>query len=262
MHRPFRRRRLAPAALVAVLALAGAASAQVVQLPPNGQVNDDPAVGIDPNQDAGVSDVVGGALDATKPAVPWGTFEQKVGSSQQIFVRVFKNGAWQTQGQSLNIQANQEAEASVDRLRRHRAHRAVDVVVRAQQRHPRRQDADLRQPLQRGRQHLDPRGPGPRAPEPRALAEHPHQPGRREPGAGRRGGQGRRRSRAVGGMAGDRRRRRQEPDLRLARRQAERLRRLHAERQRTASRTSAGSRSVSSASTPRRWTSAPTAIRP
>ena len=77
MHRPFWRRRLAPAALVAVLALAGAASAQVVQLPPNGQVNDDPAVGIDPNQDAGVSDVVGGALDATKPAVPWGTFEQK-----------------------------------------------------------------------------------------------------------------------------------------------------------------------------------------
>jgi len=115
MQHPFRRRRLAPAALVAVLALAGAASAQVVQLPPNGQVNDDPAIGIDPNQDAGVSDVVGGALDATKPAVPWGTFEQKVGSSQQIFVRAFKNGAWQTQGQSLNIQANQEAEApSID----------------------------------------------------------------------------------------------------------------------------------------------------
>ena len=115
MQRPFRRRRLAPAALVAVLALAGAASAQVVQLPPNGQVNDDPAIGIDPNQDAGVSDVVGGALDATKPAVPWGNFEQKVGSSQHIFVRAFKNGAWQTQGQSLNIQANQEAEApSID----------------------------------------------------------------------------------------------------------------------------------------------------
>jgi hypothetical protein len=115
MHRPFGRRRLAPAALVAVLALAGAASAQVVQLPPNGQVNDDPAVGIDPNQDAGVSDVVGGALDATKPAVPWGTFEQKSGTSQQVFVRVFKNGAWQTQGQSLNIQANQVGEGpSID----------------------------------------------------------------------------------------------------------------------------------------------------
>ena len=75
MHRPFRRRRLAPAALVAVLALAGAASAQVVQLPPNGQVNDDPAIGIDPNQDASVSDVVGGALDATKPAGEWQTFD-------------------------------------------------------------------------------------------------------------------------------------------------------------------------------------------
>ena len=98
-----------------MLALAGAASAQVVQQPPNGQVNDDPAIGIDPNQDAGVSDVVGGALDATKPRVPWGTFEQKSGTSQQIFVRAFKNGAWQTQGQSLNIQANQEGEApSID----------------------------------------------------------------------------------------------------------------------------------------------------
>jgi len=115
MKWPFGRWRLASAALLATLAFAGVASAQLVQLPPNDQVNNDPALGIDPNQDAGVSDVVGGALDATKPAVPWGTFEQKVGSAQHIFVRAFKNGAWQTQGQSLNIQANQEAEApSID----------------------------------------------------------------------------------------------------------------------------------------------------
>ena len=261
MHRPFGRRRLAPAALVAVLALAGAASAQVVQLPPNGQVNDDPAVGIDPNQDAGVSDVVGGALDATKPAVPWGTFEQKSGTSQQIFVRAFKNGAWQTQGQSLNIQANQVAEGpSIDFAGTGRTvpwtswyEPNSDIPGGKTQIFASRFNA--------AQQHVDPRGPGPRAAEPRALAEHPHRPGRREPGARRRGGQGRRRPGAVGRVAGDRRRRRQEPDLRLARRQAERLHRRSRRAPTTASRASAGSRSASSASTPRRWTSAPTAIR-
>ena len=116
MSRLFRRRRFAPAVLVAVLAFAGTASAAVVGLPADGtQVNDDPAVGIDPNQDAGVSDVVGGSLVPGAPNVPWAAFEQKTGSSQQIFVRAFKNGRWVTQGQSLNIQANQEAEApSID----------------------------------------------------------------------------------------------------------------------------------------------------
>src|SRR4051794_15031626 len=116
MSRLFRRRRVAPAVLVAVLAFAGTASAAVVGLPADHtQVNDDPAVGIDPNQDAGVSDVVGGSLVPGAPNVPWGAFEQKSGTSQQIFVRAFKNGRWVTQGQSLNIQANQEAEApSID----------------------------------------------------------------------------------------------------------------------------------------------------
>ena len=116
MSRLFHRRRLAPAVLVAVLAFAGTASAAVVGLPADGtQVNDDPAVGIDPNQDAGVSDVVGGSLVPGAPNVPWAAFEQKTGPSQQIFVRAFKNGRWVTQGQSLNIQSNQEAEApSID----------------------------------------------------------------------------------------------------------------------------------------------------
>ena len=102
--------------LVAVLALTGTASAAVVGLPADGtQVNDDPAVGIDPNQDAGVSDVVGGSLVPGAPNVPWAAFEQKTGPSQQIFVRAFKNGRWVTHGQSLNVQANQEAEApSID----------------------------------------------------------------------------------------------------------------------------------------------------
>ena len=87
-----------------------------VGLPPDGsQVNNDPANGIDPNQDAGVSDIVGGSLAAGGPRVPWGTFEQKSGSSQQIFVRAFKDGQWVTQGKSLNIDPNAEAEApSID----------------------------------------------------------------------------------------------------------------------------------------------------
>src|SRR4051794_28934572 len=112
----FRRRRVAPAVLVGVLAITGTASAAVVGLPSDGtQVNDDPAVGIDRNQDAGVSDVVGGSLVPGAPNVPWAAFEQKTGTSQQIFVRAFKNGRWVTQGRSLNIQANQEAEApSID----------------------------------------------------------------------------------------------------------------------------------------------------
>jgi hypothetical protein len=42
--------------------------------------------------------------------VPWATFEQKSGSSQQIFVRAFKNGQWVTQGRSLNISPDVEAE--------------------------------------------------------------------------------------------------------------------------------------------------------
>ena len=116
MSRPFRRRRLAPAALVAVLALTGTASAAVVGLPADGtQVNDDPAVGIDPHQDAGASDVVGGSLVPGAPNVPWAAFEQKSGSSQQIFVRAFKGGRWITQGRSLNLDQAQEAEApSID----------------------------------------------------------------------------------------------------------------------------------------------------
>ena len=116
MTRQFRRRRVAPAVLVALLAITGTASAAVVGLPADGsQVNDDPAVGIDPGQDAGLSDVVGGSLVPGTPNVPWAAFEQKTGASQQIFVRAFKNGRWVTQGQSLNIQSNQEAEApSID----------------------------------------------------------------------------------------------------------------------------------------------------
>jgi hypothetical protein len=101
--------------VAAALVAAGSAGA-VIGLPSDGsQVNNDPAAGIDPNQNAGVSDVVGGSLAAGGPRVPWATFEQKSGDSQQIFVRKFVNGQWVTQGPSLNIDPGVEAEApSID----------------------------------------------------------------------------------------------------------------------------------------------------
>ena len=75
-----------------VLLAASSALADLVGLPASGvQVNSDPAVGNDPGQSAGASDVVGGSL-AGGARVPWATFEQKSVSSQQIFVRAFKNG--------------------------------------------------------------------------------------------------------------------------------------------------------------------------
>src|SRR5437667_5091684 len=103
---------------VEALVLAPPASAAFVSLPANGaQVNADPPNSIDPNQDAGLVDVAGGTVVAGKVQVPWATFEQRLGSSQQIFVRAFKNGAWVTQGSpaSLNIDPTVEAEApSID----------------------------------------------------------------------------------------------------------------------------------------------------
>jgi hypothetical protein len=108
-------RRATLAGAAAALVAAGTAGA-VIGLPSDGsQVNNDPAAGIDPNQNAGVSDVVGGSLAAGGPRVPWATFEQKAGSAQRIFVRAFKNGQWVTQGPSLNIDQNVEAEGpSID----------------------------------------------------------------------------------------------------------------------------------------------------
>ena len=109
---------LATVATAIALVLAATATAAFVGLPADGsQVNNDPANGIDPNQDAGVSDVQGGTVVAGNLQVPWATFEQKSGTSQQIFVRAFKGGAWVTQGfpASLNIDPTVHAEApSVD----------------------------------------------------------------------------------------------------------------------------------------------------
>src|SRR5438093_12267643 len=113
------RRTIAGLGALSVLLAAPATRAGFLPLPANGsQVNNDLANAIDPNQDAGVSDVAGGAVTAGKVPVPWATFEQKVADGeQQIFVRAFKNGAWVTQGfpASLNIDPTQEAEApSID----------------------------------------------------------------------------------------------------------------------------------------------------
>ncbi len=109
-------RRTALAGITATLLAAGTAGA-VVGLPSDGsQVNNDPASGIDPNQNAGVSDIVGGSLVAGGPRVPWATFEQSAGNgAQRIFVRAFKGGKWVTQGPSLNIDPNVEAQGpSID----------------------------------------------------------------------------------------------------------------------------------------------------
>src|SRR5436309_8747868 len=113
------RRTIAGLAVLSVLLAAPATRAGFLPLPANGsQVNNDLANAIDPNQDAGVSDVTGGAVTAGKVPVPWATFEQKAADGeQQIFVRAFKNGAWVTQGSpaSLNIDPTEEAEApSID----------------------------------------------------------------------------------------------------------------------------------------------------
>src|SRR5438552_1791912 len=105
---------LLSAAIVLVFA---AATGAFIGLPSDGsQVNNDPANGIDPARDAGLSDVVGGSL-AGGVNVPWTAFEQKTAGEQQVFVRAFKGGQWVTQGKpaSLNIDPAQEAEApSID----------------------------------------------------------------------------------------------------------------------------------------------------
>ena len=82
MHtRNSRRARIALAGTV--VALAAAAPAAAFQaLPPGGQVNDDPAAGINKavsvsGEDPTNADVVGGALTAGKPAVPWAIFRQQ-----------------------------------------------------------------------------------------------------------------------------------------------------------------------------------------
>ena len=89
-----------------VAVLAGAGSAVALQgLPPGVQVNNDALAGINPALSVGSdepanADVVGGALTAGKPAVPWSVFRQTEASPahDQIFSRSFAGGAWTTRG--------------------------------------------------------------------------------------------------------------------------------------------------------------------
>ena len=107
----FRQRRAVVAALVVAASATGSALA-FVGLPGDGtQVNSDAAAGIDPARSAGIADVAGGSLDATKAAVPWAVFEQATASQQQIFARSFADGTWTTRGGSLNVDQAQDGEA-------------------------------------------------------------------------------------------------------------------------------------------------------
>ena len=120
-----------------MVALATAGSALAFQgLPPGVQVNDDLASGI--NKTISVSgegptnaDVVGGALTAGKPEVPWAVFRQQETNGappphDQVFARSFAGGAWTTRGKgtvggrssaspqfsgSLNFDQSQDGEA-------------------------------------------------------------------------------------------------------------------------------------------------------
>jgi hypothetical protein len=99
--------RIALAAAIIALASAGPAYA-LQELPPGGQVNDDLAAGIDKTisvggEDPTNADVVGGALTAGKPAVPWAVFRQQETNGSppphdQIFSRSFAAGSWLTRG--------------------------------------------------------------------------------------------------------------------------------------------------------------------
>ncbi len=101
---------------VVALACSGGAYASIVGLPSGTQINNDPP-SIDPAQNAGLVDLTSGSLVAGNPRVPWATFSQAFGASQQIFVRAFKGGSWQTEGfpESLNEDPTQVAQApSID----------------------------------------------------------------------------------------------------------------------------------------------------
>lgn len=133
-------RRVLPfVAFVALLIGAGSAVA-FQQLPAGVQVNDDPAAGINPaisvaGEDPTNADLVGGALVAGKPAVPWAIFRQRETSASsppadQVFSRSFAAGVWTTRGigtvggrssaspqfgASLNFDQGQDGEApSID----------------------------------------------------------------------------------------------------------------------------------------------------
>jgi hypothetical protein len=103
--RRMRGKRIALLGAILALLVTGSAWAAFQGLPAdNSQVNNDATAGIDPTQsvsggDPTNADVVGGALTAGKPAVPWAIFQQQENAaSDQVFVRSFANGVWTTRG--------------------------------------------------------------------------------------------------------------------------------------------------------------------
>ncbi len=128
-----RKLRAAVATTAVALATAGTAAAALQGLPSGAQVNDDAAAGINKalnvsGEDPANADVVGGALTAGKPAVPWAVFRQQEagGDKDQVFSRSFAGGAWTTRGNgtvggrssaapkfqgSLNFDQGQDGEA-------------------------------------------------------------------------------------------------------------------------------------------------------
>jgi hypothetical protein len=97
-------RRIALLAFIVFLGLAASAVAAFQELPTGGQVNDDPAAGINKtlsvgSQDPTNADVVGGALNAGSAAIPWAIFRQATAAGHdQVFSRSFAGGAWMTRG--------------------------------------------------------------------------------------------------------------------------------------------------------------------
>jgi hypothetical protein len=97
----------------------GSAYGAFVGLPLSGaQVNNDGSA-IDPAQSVDRSDLTTGSLISGAARAPWATFDQPAagGGPGQIFVRAFKNGAWQDEGfpESLNFSTSQSADSpSID----------------------------------------------------------------------------------------------------------------------------------------------------
>ncbi len=218
--------------VVTIIVLASAATAWAFQaLPPGGQVNDDLAAGIDKTisvsgEDPTNADVVGGALTAGKPAVPWAIFRQ--GTSRQrpdlraLVCRRRMDDARQRHGRrALERDRRPSAARSTSTSSQDGEAPAIDFAgagrtvpwatwyekttgagLRQQQR--------LRQPL---RQHgrcepgqVDLRRSGPRhgwRQRAGSVAEHPHRSGCREPLGGRRLGRRPDQAWSVGHMAGD-----------------------------------------------------------
>ena len=222
---------LSCAALAAViaLALAGSAPAIPIGLPADGsQVNDDPAKGIDPDQNAGVSDVVGGSLmRAARRVRGRPSSRSRRVRAAHLRARVQERRVGDA-GRLAQHRPASRGGGAVDRLRRAQAHRAVGRrgTSRASRSAARSRSSPAASAPRRrvcaAANTWVPEGQDRGAGIP-SLNIHTDKRGR-EPVRRRRRGRRGQRPRAVGRLAGAgrqrRRRRRTRPDLRLEGRQA------------------------------------------